>query len=226
MTVTEERAAAVAQTIEIVRDILARGEQDRGTLERVKTALVALAMRSKLFPLEHFPVPPGKRGGIYHLAEDADGGLALYGSAGAPGKAQPPHNHTTWAAISGVHGEEHNLFYDRVDDRAQQGVGRLQKTHEVSVRRGNAVALMPDDFHAIEVRGTQPTLHLHLYGHTLEDLPDRIGFGSAEGGAYRVFMEKPEILAPLVMPQELRAMLGDGRELALLDVREEGHRGR
>ncbi len=222
MTVAEERAAAVAQTIETVRGILAHGEPDRETLERVKTALVALAMRSRLFPLEHFPVPPGKRGGIYHLAEDADGGLALYGSAGAPGKAQPPHNHTTWAAIAGVHGEEHNVFYDRVDDRSQEGVGRLRKTHEVTVRRGNAVALMPDDFHTIEVRGTQPTLHLHLYGHALEDLPGRIGFGGAEGGAYRVFMEEPEILAPLVTPQELRTMLGDGRELALIDVREEG----
>jgi rhodanese-related sulfurtransferase/predicted metal-dependent enzyme (double-stranded beta helix superfamily) len=222
MTVTEERAAAVAQTIETVRGILARGAPGRETLDEVKTALTALAMRDELFPLEHFPVPPGSRGGIYHLAEDADGGLALYGSAGAPGKAQPPHNHTTWAAISGVHGEEHNVFYDRVDDRALQGVGRLRKTHEVSVRRGNAVALMPDDFHSIAVQGTQPTLHLHLYGHTLEDLPARIGFASAEGGAYRVFMDKPEILAPLVTPRELRGMLGDRRELALLDVREEG----
>jgi rhodanese-related sulfurtransferase/predicted metal-dependent enzyme (double-stranded beta helix superfamily) len=222
MTVTEERAAAVAQTIEAVRDILARGEPDREALERVKTALIALAMRERLFPLAHFPVPPGKRGGIYHLAEDADGGLALYGSAGAPGKAQPPHNHTTWAAISGVHGDEHNVFYDRVDDRSREGTGRLRRTHEVTVRRGNAVTLMPDDFHTIEVRGAQPTLHLHLYGHTLEDLPGRIGFAGPEGGPYRVFMEKPEILAPLVMPRELRAMLGDGRELALIDVREEG----
>ena len=222
MAVAEERAAAVAQTIEAVRAILARGESGRETLEAVKTALTALAMRSSLFPLEHFPVPPGRRGAIYHLAEDADGGLALYGSAGAPGKAQPPHNHTTWAVISGVHGEEHNVFYNRVDDRSQEGIGRLEKTYEVAVRRGNAVALTPDDFHTIEVRGTQPTLHLHLYGRTLEDLPERIGFGSAEGGAYHVFMEKPEILAPLVTPPELREMLGDGRELALLDVREEG----
>ena len=222
MTATEERAAAVAQTIEIVRGILTRGEPDREALERVKTALIALAMHDQLFPLEYFPVPPGKRGAIYHLAEDADGSLVLYGSAGVPGKAQPPHNHTTWAVISGVHGEEHNVFYERVDDRTQEGVGRLKKTHEVTVRRGNAVALMPEDFHTIEVRGTQPTLHLHLYGHTLEDLPRRIGFEGAEGGVWRVFMEKPEILAPLVGPRELRAMLAEGEELALLDVREEG----
>jgi rhodanese-related sulfurtransferase/predicted metal-dependent enzyme (double-stranded beta helix superfamily) len=222
MTLTEERAAAVAQTIETVRGLLARGEPDREALERVKPALIALAMRDRLFPLEHFPVPAGKHGGIYHLAEDADGGLALYGSAGVPGKSQPPHNHTTWAVISGVHGEEHNVFYERVDDRAREGAGRLKQTHEITVRRGNAVALMPEDFHTIEVRGTQPTLHLHLYGHTLEDLPRRIGFEGPQGGAWRVFMEKPEILSPLVGARELRALLADGAELALLDVREEG----
>jgi len=33
---------------------------------------------------------------------------------------------------------------------------------------------------------------------------------------------KPEILSPLVTAHELRAMLGDGEELALLDAREEG----
>ena len=222
MAIMDERAAAAAQTIETVRAIIARRGVDRDSLGEVKAALTALASRSELFPRLHFPVRAGKTGGIYHLAEDADGSFALYGSAGVPGKSQPPHNHTTWASISGVYGEEHNVFYDRVDDRSIEGVGVLKKSHEVTIRRGNACALMPDDFHTIEVLGTEPSLHLHLYGHTLEDLPKRIGFGHAAGGPYRVFMEKPVILSPLVPARELRAMLGDGGELALLDVREEG----
>ncbi len=221
MAVMDERAAAVTQTIETVRAIAARRDVDRGVLDEIKTVLTTLAARSGLFPSEHFPVRKGKAG-IYHLAEDADGSFALYGSAGLPGKSQPPHNHTTWACISGVYGEEHNVFYERVDDRRTEGEGKLKKTHEMTVRRGNACALMPDDFHTIEVLGSEPSLHLHLYGHTLEDLPQRIGFPSAAGGAYRVFMEKPVILSPLVAPHELRAMLGDGGEIALLDAREEG----
>jgi len=221
MAIMDDRAAAVAQTLETVRAIVGRRGVDRDSLGEVKAALTALASRSELFPPAHFPARASK-GGIYHLAEDPDGGFALYGSAGLPGKAQPPHNHTTWASIAGVYGEEHNVFYERVDDRRTEGVGALKKTHELTVRRGNACALLPDDFHTIEVLGSEPSLHLHLYGHTLEDLPKRIGFGSAAGGAYRVFLEKPVILSPLVTPQELRAMLGDGRELALLDVREEG----
>jgi len=222
MAIMDDRAAAAAQTIETVRAIIARRGVDRGSLNEVKAALTALASRSELFPRSHFPVRAGKLGGIYHLAEDPDGSFALYGSAGMPGKSQPPHNHTTWASISGVYGEEHNVFYDRVDDSGIEGVGVLKKSYELTIRRGNACALMPDEFHTIEVLGTEPSLHLHLYGHTLEDLPKRIGFASAAAGPYRVFMEKPVILSPLVTPQELRAMLGDGGELALLDVREEG----
>ena len=222
MTVMNERAAEVAQTIEQARAIIARMGATREALEAIKPSLVALASRSELFPPEHFRVATGRTSSIYHLAEDEDGSFAMYGSAAVPGGRQPPHNHTTWAVISGIHGDEHNVFYRRNDDGAVDGRGTLQKTHEVTVRRGNAVALMPDDFHTIQALGDKPRLHLHLYGRTLEDLPGRIGFDSPEGGAYKRFMSKPDIFSPLVTASELREMLGDGRELALLDAREQG----
>jgi len=218
----EERATETARTIAQARAIVARLGVTREALEAIKPALVALASRSELFPPEHFAIAAGRTGAIYHLAEDADGAFAMYGSAAIPGSRQRPHNHTTWAVISGVRGEEHNVFYRRSDDRSVDGVGTLEKTHEVTVKRGNAVALMPDDFHTIQALGERPRLHLHLYGRTLEDLPGRVGFESPEGTTYRRYMSKPEIFSPLVSAAELREMLGDGRELALLDVREEG----
>ena len=115
MLTAELRAQAVGELIERVRTIEAREGATRASLEKIKTELIALASRSELFPPEHFLNIPGHAGTIYHLAEDADGRFALYGSAGVPGKAQPPHNHTTWASIAGVYGDEHNVFYTRVD---------------------------------------------------------------------------------------------------------------
>ncbi len=222
MSITDQRAAAVAATIETARGIVARMGVTRAALDQLKSTLIALGERTELFPPEHFRIPAGRGNGIFHLAEDPDGSFALYGSAGLPGAKQLPHDHTTWAVIAGIYGDEHNVFYRRSDDGSVAGRGALKQTGEITVRKGSACALMPDDFHTIETRGTEPKLHLHLYGRTLEDLPGRIGFESDAGGAYRRFMAKPEIVSPLVTAPELRAMLGDGAELALLDVREEG----
>jgi rhodanese-related sulfurtransferase/predicted metal-dependent enzyme (double-stranded beta helix superfamily) len=218
----DERAAAVGSAVEQIKRLEAEGGVTREALERMKAVVIALAERTELFPPEHFPIPEGSQGAIYRLSEEYDRRFALYASAGSAGKAQPPHNHTTWAVISGIYGDEHNVFYDRTDNRATPGIGRLARKGELTVRRGNACALMPDDFHTIEVVSAEPTLHLHAYGMSLENLPERINFASSEGGAYRVFPANPNIVTPVVSSREVKAMLRDGGELALLDVREEG----
>jgi rhodanese-related sulfurtransferase/predicted metal-dependent enzyme (double-stranded beta helix superfamily) len=222
MTIQQQRAKAVAQLVGRVRAIEAKEGVSRASLEKIKRELIALAGRSELFPPAHFTNIPGRPGTIYHLAEDADGRFALYGSAGVPGKAQPPHNHTTWASIAGVYGDERNVFYERIDRGETPGEGRLRLSHELTIQRGNACAMLPDDFHTIEVTGGSESLHLHLYGKTLEDLPDRITFPSSAGGKVARFMAKPEIYSPRIAPRELRSLVSAGGEFAILDVREEG----
>src|SRR3546814_5719791 len=61
--------------------------------------------------------------------------------AGAPGKYQPPHNHTTWAVIASVYGDEHNIFFERIDDGSTPDVGRIRKLREITVSPGMAVTL-------------------------------------------------------------------------------------
>jgi rhodanese-related sulfurtransferase/predicted metal-dependent enzyme (double-stranded beta helix superfamily) len=222
MTLQAQRARAVSELIGRVRAIESKDGVTRASLDRIKAELIGLASRTELFPPAHFANVPGRAGTIYHLAEDTDGRFALYGSAGVPGKAQPPHNHTTWASIAGVYGDEHNVFYECSDRDQTPGEGRLKKTHELTIRRGSACAMLADDFHTIEVTSKSESLHLHLYGKTLEDLPDRITFGSSNGGKYARFMVKPEIWCPRIAAQELRALIAAGGELAILDVREEG----
>jgi len=218
----QARRQAVRAALAKVREIAPAPELTREHLERIKPVLTELASKVELFPEASFAVPPGKSGAIYELSVDEDLRYALYASAGVGGKAQPPHNHTTWAAISGVFGEEHNVAYERTDDRSKPGEGRLDKRWELTCKRGNAVAFLPDDFHTIEVLGKGASLHLHLYGRSLAHLPERVFFPDSAGGPYKRFMAVPELLTPYVSPAELRAMLADGDELALLDVREGG----
>ena len=222
MQIHDQRAQAARDTIESVRAIESQFGATREALERIKPELVKLASRTELFPASSFGNLPGRPGTIFHLAEDPDGRFALYGSAWSPGKAQPPHNHTTWACIAGVYGDEHNVFYDRVDDRPADAQASLVKTGELTVVKGNACAFLADDFHTIEVVNGKESLHLHLYGKTLEDLPGRVYFGSSVGGKYQRFMSRPEVFAPRISATELKAMIAEGGELAILDPREEG----
>ncbi len=219
--VSSERTEAVSAMIGRVREIEGRLGVTPAAIEAIKAELTALARQEHLFPAQHFPVKSG-HGTVYRIAEDADHRFALYGSAGVPGKAQPPHNHTTWAVISGVRGEEYNVCYRRSDNGSVPGEGKLERTGDLAVKQGNAIGFLPDDFHTIEVKGTEPSLHLHLYGLSLERLPQRIFFGDSAGGAYTVFPAPPKIGPCLVTAPELKAMLRDGGELALLDLREEG----
>ncbi|WP_374444453.1 rhodanese-like domain-containing protein [Stella sp.] len=220
MSVHSERAAAVAATVARVRAIEATEGTGPGARSAIAAEVMALAAKTDLFPPAHFPVAGGK-GTIYRLSEDADHRFALYASAGVPGKAQPPHDHTTWAVISGVYGEERNVFWKRTDDGAASGRATIEETGGKTVRRGNAVSFGPDEIHSIHVEGKVPSLHLHMYGMSLERLPARLAFEPASGTC-AVFPPPAIVKAPLVEAAELKAMLSDGEELALVDVREEG----
>jgi rhodanese-related sulfurtransferase/predicted metal-dependent enzyme (double-stranded beta helix superfamily) len=221
MNLHQERAATVRHLVDEARRIEKAGVTRAG-LEKIGGLLSALAARADLFPQEEFPLGPD--GGIYRLSEDSDHRFALYASAGGPGKKVPPHNHTTWAIIAGVHGAERNVVYDRLDNGARDGFVQLREApaKEKTLRRGDVIAYMPEDFHHIETpAGSGNALHLHFYGLSLEHLPDRVSVDMASGAAKR-FMATAKILTPLLSVQQVKAMLKSGEVFAFFDVREEG----
>ncbi len=219
MSTMTRRFAAIEATIGRVAAIQRSQGVTPEALGAIKQELSALAAQTELFPPDAFHA--GETGGFYRLAEDTDHHFALYAIVGQGGYRSPVHNHTTWAAIAGVRGEEHNRFYERTDNRDVPGIGRLRQTGEFTVIPGTSVAYMPDDFHAIEMIGDGPWLQLHLYGRSLEHLPERIRFETPEGGAYSVYPANPRIGQLELPPAAVKAAISDGEELALLDVREE-----
>jgi len=221
MSLHRERSRAVRQLVDQAREIDKQGVS-HAALDRIGGLLAGLARRTELFPHDEFPL--GADGGIYRLSEDADHRFALYASAGGTVKKVPPHNHTTWAVIAGVHGAERNVVYDRLDNRAKPDFVQLREApaKEKTLRTGDFIAFLPDEFHHIETPpGTGRALHLHFYGLSLEHLPDRVMVDLASGGARR-YMSVPKILTPLLTAQQIKAMLGSGEVFAFFDVREEG----
>ncbi len=175
MDQTRERRSAIAAAVADIREIEKRDGVNRASLEKIKARLIQLAARTELFGTADFPppAPGGKRHScLYRLSEDADHRFALYANSARGGHGTPAHNHTTWAVIVGVTGEELNKFYERADEG-----GVREKGREV-VRQGTGVAFMPEDLHSIHIEA--PLLNFHMYGLGLEQLHRREFYKEAE----------------------------------------------
>jgi predicted metal-dependent enzyme (double-stranded beta helix superfamily) len=183
----KERALAIAAAVADVRAIEAAAGVTRESLERIKQRLIGLAARSELFTAQDFPPPaPGAKlkSCLYRIAEDPDHRFALYANASLGGYGTPAHNHTTWAVIVGVTGEELNRLYERAEP------GGVRETGTRVVRQGSGVAFLPEDLHSIHIDA--PLLNFHMYGLALEQLHRREYFDAKEG-AWRIFPAHSDI---------------------------------
>jgi len=182
------RAAAVAATIDRIRAIERAQGVTRPALDAIKAEMLTLAKQEHLFPSAEFPPPPdGEKGNRrYMLQEDADNRFALYMNALNPGNETKPHDHTTWAVVVAVDGQELNKVYRRSDHG-------MSVDHEVMVQPGTGIALMPEDIHSIHTTGRVPTRHLHMYGLALEKLDNRMAYDMQTGAAipYNANFMKP-----------------------------------
>ena len=181
-----ERRKAIEAAVADIRGIEQREGVTRASLENIKARLIKLAARTELFEPEDYPPPePGQklRSCLYRLSEDADHRFALYANASLGGYGTPAHNHTTWAVIVGVTGEELNKFYDRA------GGGVQEKGRDV-VRQGAGVAFLPEDLHSIHIEA--PLLNFHMYGLALEQLHKR-EFYKEKDGRWDVFPAHSDI---------------------------------
>jgi predicted metal-dependent enzyme (double-stranded beta helix superfamily) len=132
MNIKQARDQAVAKTMQSIRGI----EKDMGVnypaLKQIRTELISLTADQNLFPAEDFPLDPTGGDVIYRLSEDNDHRFALYGSVGSEGKSVSPHNHSTWAVIVGVFGDEVNQFYQCTSGGKEPGPAtRLWNKREV-----------------------------------------------------------------------------------------------
>ncbi len=177
------RTAAVAATMDRIKAIEHEEGVTRAGLDAILAEMLALAEHEALFPQMEFPpLPEGEKGSRrYLLQEDPDGRFALYLLALNPGNSSKPHDHTTWAVVTAVEGQELNRVYRRTDDASVPGRATLEQMREVMVEPGRGIAFMPDDIHSIHTFGTKPTRHLHVYGLALEKLDARQGFDPDQG---------------------------------------------
>ena len=167
MDKAQRRSSEVSDAVADIRAIEQREGVTRASLAKIRDRLIALAAHAELFAAQDFPPPEGgvRRSCLYRLAEDADHRFALYLNSSLGGYGTPAHNHTTWAVIVGMSGDEQNRFYERSAD------GGVRETGRFVVSPGTGVAFMPDDLHSIHIDA--PLLNFHMYGLALEQLHRR-----------------------------------------------------
>jgi predicted metal-dependent enzyme (double-stranded beta helix superfamily) len=101
-------------------------------------------------------IPPGADIAqmVFHTSSDL---TLLYGRI-PPRFQSAIHNHTLFACIGQLVGEEKNIFYERLAE------GGLRVTSERTAKPGGVITLGADAIHSIENPGSEPGLALHLYG--------------------------------------------------------------
>ena len=196
MTIIEQRNQAVAETVDRVRLIEQQHGVNYEALGKIRNELIELTQDKELFPRSSFPIADDGGSAVYRISEDSDHRYALYASVGAAGKSVPPHNHTTWAVIVGVYGDELNRFYERTDDSSKEGYAELKETGSFVVQHGNGVVFLPDDIHAISTDDSEPTVHLHMYGLALDHLHERLVFNQA-GKTVKTMSIRADIQTPV-----------------------------
>ena len=197
MTIIEQRDQAVAATVDRGRLIEQQHGVNYDTLGKIRDELIDLTRNKEMFPRSSFPITEDGGSAVYRISEDSDHRYALYASVGAAGKSVPPHNHTTWAVIVGVYGDELNRFYERTDDASKEGYAELKETGSFVVQHGNGVVFLPDDIHAISTDDSEPTVHLHMYGLALDHLHERLVFDQV-GKTVNTMSIRVDIQTPVV----------------------------
>ena len=163
------RKKAVQDAVMRIRAIETAQGVTRTSLDDIKAVLLELAAQKDLFPLSDFTHPGGGeevKNALYRLHEDEDHRFALYGQMSTTSRDTPAHDHTTWAIVVGMHGQELNKFYDHDD-------GGVKYVREEMVEEGTGVAMLPEDLHSIHMHAREPVLNFHMYGLGLEQLHGR-----------------------------------------------------
>jgi len=182
MSLSQTRDLLSQNLIETTKEILASRPLDREALALIEKEVTKLSDKTELWGEDDFRSPSlEEKQNRYLIAQESDEGLSLYLNVMQPGKKIQPHNHTTWACVGAVEGVEINTLYDRVDDGSEEGKAELKQTAIVDLKPGNAISMLADDIHSVEIGGTEVIRHLHFYGQSLESLKGRTMYDLENG---------------------------------------------
>ncbi len=161
MAVTVYTLSAFVQDL---RTITAAVEDPQEIIRRVSPLAQDLALSKEWLQPGHYTCDLEQGFGVHLLHQEPDHRLAVFAIAWLPGGGAPPHNHGTWAVVSGVEGLETNTFWRRQDDASRPGYADIVQHGEKAFGPGEVLAFLPHEIHSVTNQTDQVTLSLHTYG--------------------------------------------------------------
>jgi len=150
--------------VDDLREISAQAASERDIIRELRPLTRRLALAKTWVEPRHYECDETQGFGVHLLHEEPDHSLAVFAVSWLPGRGAPPHDHGTWAVVSGVDGPEENAFWDRVDDGSREGYAEICRRAEKNFAEGEVVALESGKIHSVMNRTGRVTLSLHVYG--------------------------------------------------------------
>jgi len=154
----------LASFITDLRTIAVATADPREIVTRIRPLARELAIGKTWLERKHYACDPAQGFGVHLLHEEVDHTLAVFAVAWLPGQGAPPHNHGTWAVVTGVDGPETNIFWRRLDDGSRQGYAEIVEQARKVFGAGETVTFLPDSIHSVINETADVTVSLHVYG--------------------------------------------------------------
>jgi predicted metal-dependent enzyme (double-stranded beta helix superfamily) len=150
----------VTDLLQITRE----AESEDEIITRVGPLAQRLALDKTWLQQKHYEANPEQGFGTFLLHEEPDHSLAVLVVNWLPGRGAPPHDHGTWAVVSGVEGLEKNISYRRIDDRARPDFAELEVKKETIAGPGELVCMKTGGIHSVHNETESISISLHTYG--------------------------------------------------------------
>jgi predicted metal-dependent enzyme (double-stranded beta helix superfamily) len=147
-----------------LRHITREAESEDEIITRVGPLAQRLALDKTWLQKKHYEANPEQGFGTFLLHEEPDHSLAVLVVNWLPGRGAPPHDHGTWAVVSGVEGLEKNISYWRINDRARSDLAELEVKKETIAGLGELVCMKIGGIHSVHNETGSISLSLHTYG--------------------------------------------------------------
>ena len=177
--------------IQAMRTVTAETDEYAKIIGRLKP-LAQKLVRNPALKKEEYRVCGEEQGfGVNLLHEEEDHTLAVFVISWLPGRGTPAHDHGTWALVTGIEGDECNIWWRRNDDGSNPEFADITKVGELIAKPGDSVALQPREIHTVYNPGVEISLSLHVYGRHINHT-DRYQFDPETKRAERLVLKVNE----------------------------------